>query len=378
MAVLGCGDNLLLAGDAGPGNDAPTLADASGAGDGGSALGWVEMAISGCEAGTVEEPAGARLGGGDAGPGDAGAPAQECVGRAPLELRFTALTEARVDEYDWQLDEDVRSQAPSPTHIYELPGLYSVSLTVGGPGGTADVAKAGIVRVIPAELGDRCTMSAQCASAECVCGDGAVCPPGLETGLCSTGCSAASPCAEGACGDLAAAGPASPESWQRAMCLPACAGDGECPAGLTCQELPDGSGAGWVTGCFAPALVAPVGASCFDAAGDPDHEACASGFCAEVGARGACSALCSPGGCPPSSACGDFADPAADLCVARCEADGACSADPWLACEMPGPTAAFTVDEPAAQGGYCAPRSCAGPTECGPDGQCVGGMCQAR
>ena len=64
-------------------------------------------------------------------------------------------------------------------------------------------------------------------------------------------------------------------------------------------------------------------------------------------------------------------------CVARCEAAGDCTADPWLACEAPGAggSRGFSVDETAATLGYCAPKSCMEPTDCGPDGTCSDGYC---
>jgi hypothetical protein len=234
--------------------------------------------------------------------------------------------------------------------------------------------RAGLVQVGPAALGARCTEDSQCgAGRECVCGQGESCAIGLEPGVCVQACGAGDPCSEGVCADLGASAPASPADWQRALCVPDCAASG-CAEGFECHELP-AAGGGWVKGCFAAGVLGAMGASCVDGAGNPDHERCASGHCAALGARGVCSAACVAGGCPGSSACASFAS--ADLCVLRCEDADACTADPWLACESPGGAGvfAFTVDEPAAVQGYCAPRPCASATECGADGVCTAGYC---
>ena len=342
--------------------------------DSAASLNWVEFAIAGCQ----NIAAGSSLdGSADAGARDGGV-AEVCTGRAPLELRFTAVATAEITIYNWKFGDGQGSTESSPVKQYPMPGDYTVSLAVGGPGGTADVERIGAVRVVPAELGDRCTADGQCSDdRECVCSDGVPCRPGLERGLCSVECSASNPCASGVCADLAASNPSSPQDWQRSLCLFACADDSECPDELTCQEIPMAGGGGWVKGCFVPGALGAIGASCFDATGLPDHHACASGFCADVGARGACSAPCLSGSCPPSSACADFAGSLADLCLLRCRDETPCTADPWLACEAPGGAAEFdfTVDEPTWPDGYCAPKSCSQSIECGVGGSCTGGFC---
>lgn len=392
LAAPGCGDNLMAQSDATPtgSGGGGAIRDASPVGDGAPTLDWVELAIAGCmvtgdETGDdpVVQPDASRSVSfrafGVAG-GEDGGVTEVCAGRAPLSLRFSAVASAEITIHDWELGDGVRSGEASPVHVYRTPGEYSVRLTVGGPGGTAEVSKPGLIVVGPAAFGGPCDSDIQCADpggGECVCGDGASCVPGIQP-MCSAGCSAATPCSEGVCGDLAAAGIAAPEEWQRRLCLPACEDDSDCSGELTCQEVPDGSGSGWVKGCFAAGLLVPMGASCFDSSGAPDNARCASGFCADLGARGVCSAPCGPDPCPPSSACADFTDGSPDRCVLRCDAEEACTRDPWLACEPadgPGPLG-FTVDETAAAGGYCAPRTCESPAECGPDGACVSGFCQ--
>jgi hypothetical protein len=101
-------------------------------------------------------------------------------------------------------------------------------------------------------------------------------------------------------------------------------------------------------------------------------------MCWDQGARGLCSEACTAGSCPASAACASFVDGAVGpRCLARCAAEGDCSDDPWLACRPPGGAGAldFSVDEAAAPLGYCAPKPCLGPEDCGADGACVGGYC---
>jgi PKD repeat protein len=353
LVVSACGNgdgatDAMPTSDAMPPGDAMVMTDAS------ASLSWVTFAVTGCASDT--------------------GPDVPCTGSAPLELGFTALAPAAIDTYLWDFGDSATSNQAHPVHVYTEPGSYDVSLIVAGERGTAMAVRPGLVQVGPAPLGARCTADSQCdAGRECVCGQDTACAAGLEPGFCTEACRALAPCAEGVCADLGASAPASPADWQRALCVPDCASSA-CPAGLACHELP-APGGGWVKGCFAAGVLGAMGESCVDAAGNPDHGRCASGHCATLGARGACSWVCTAGGCPDSSACAAFAG--ANRCILRCEDADACTADPWLACELPGGAGAlgFTVDEPAAAQGYCAPRSCTSPTECGADGACTGGYC---
>jgi PKD repeat protein len=365
-----CGDDGAAPPDAAPvPEDAPQLHDAQPTGDGAPALTWVDFAIAGC---TLVAP-------------DAGPPA--CQGPAPLTVQLSAVAPAAVDVYLWELgdsgagmDAGPAPGGPTLTHVYALPGTYDIALTVRGPGGSAMVARPGAVVVTAAALGAGCGLDAQCGSdRECVCDAESACPVPLATGMCSAGCDG-TPCAEGVCANLAAVRPDAPADWQRALCLPECDPAGACPQGLTCQELPAGDGSGWVQACFAPGVLGSMGSACRDATGAPDHDACAGGLCLDIGARGACAAPCAVAPCPASSACADFGSPEQSFCLLRCtDAAVDCQADPWLACEPPGAPGGFTVGEPASPAGYCAPRACTAPEECGLDGTCtVEGYCGPR
>lgn len=380
LALAGaCGDDGGAGPDAAPAPaDAAQLVDALVPPDATTALTWVDFAIAGCAATVPADPAAP-----DAGPGPAA-----CQGQAPLTVQLAAVVPAAVDVYVWDfgdasasdLDAGPVSDGPTPTHVYELPGVYDITLSVRGPGGSAMSRRQAAVVVTAAVLGAPCQRDAQCGDGrECVCDGEAGCAAPLQAGVCSASCGADAPCAEGACANLAAAAPEEPLDWQRSLCLPACDA-GACPAGLTCQEFPAGDGSGWVQGCFAPGVLGAIGSACKDASGAPDPHACAGGLCLDIGARGACSATCADTACPASAACASFGSEAQAVCVQRCtEGADDCLGDPWLACEAPDAPGGFTVTEPPSPDGYCTPRTCTAADACGPDGTCTAaGYCAAR
>lgn len=387
LAALGpsggcsCGDGLPPAGDSGPvprDGSGPNGDAGASAGDAAQPLLWVDFSITGCAStGAADTP--------DAGPapanGDAGPTAAICHGPAPLRLSFAPVSPAPIDVYQWTFgDGSAPDGRAAPDHLFTTPGTYDVALSVQGPGGTAGISKAGIVVVGPGALGGACSDSSACASGDCVCGAGDGGCTGVAAGFCSAACSAAAPCAGGAvCADLsAAAGGQPPAAWQARLCLPDCSSGAPCPAGLTCRELLRGDAGGWVSACFAPGLVGDVGDSCTAPDGSLDDAACATGACLSLGLRGMCSAPCSAGTCPPSAACAVFAGGSpAPSCVARCGPGTPCDGDPLLACEPAGGNGAlsFTVDETPSDQGYCAPRHCTVPDDCGSLGQCQGGFC---
>jgi PKD repeat protein len=61
-------------------------------------------------------------------------------GQAPLTVQFTDASTGTVDSWAWDFDNDgtVDSTEPSPSHTYEAAGIYTVKLTVNGPGGSDD------------------------------------------------------------------------------------------------------------------------------------------------------------------------------------------------------------------------------------------------
>lgn len=322
-------------------------------------LTWVDFAVTGCASFDADGPT--------------------CRATAPAPLRFTAIAPAAIDTYLWSFGDGTPVEtAASPEHVFARPGSYTVTLTVGGPGGTAQRTRVDFVVVAPAPIGAACDEDAQCAETlECVCGGGEACPPSLSQGICTRPCGPSTYCGAGAvCADLAPAGAPDEAGWRRPLCLASCADDAGCPPHLGCRELRASAGGGWVKACFSPALLLDDGASCVDPTGALDDAACASGHCAPLGARGACATRCPGGtGCPSHAACATFDAPLGAICLLRCAARP-CADDPWLACESPGPGAlGFSVAEPADPDGYCAPKRCAAPDECGLGGACAGGFC---
>jgi PKD repeat protein len=342
LAACGGGEAPALDAAA-PGPDAGSvIADAGAAPDAAPPLGWVDFAASGCA------PIAPDVG-----------EAPRCRATAPAALGFVALVSGTVDAYLWSFgDGSPPGSAAAPAHVYALPGRYDVSLTVGGPGGTAQRKRAGWVDVVPAPAGAACALDAQCApGAACVCGEGegAACAPPLAAGLCATSCAGGGDACAG--GEVCAALGDGPEPWRASLCLAACASDDDCAPGRACRELPGasgGAGAAWVRGCFVAGLVADDGAACVDASGAPDHARCAGGACAALGARGVCATPCATAGdCPSHATCATFAG-GEKRCLARCDAAHPCDDDPGLACAPPD-AATFTVSEPPAASGYCAP-----------------------
>jgi PKD repeat protein len=53
---------------------------------------------------------------------------------APLTVTFTNTTTGDVTGYEWAFGDDSTSVITHPTHVYTTTGVYTVSLTVTGPG----------------------------------------------------------------------------------------------------------------------------------------------------------------------------------------------------------------------------------------------------
>jgi len=76
--------------------------------------------------------------------------ASTTTGTAPLALNFVATVQGVVTSYLWSFGDGATSTAQAPAHVYEVPGVYNVSLTVAGPGGTVTSTRIGYVTVVPA------------------------------------------------------------------------------------------------------------------------------------------------------------------------------------------------------------------------------------
>jgi len=64
-------------------------------------------------------------------------------GPSPLLVTFTDASVGNITTWEWDFDNDtvIDSTEQNPTHLYDMPGVYDVSLTVTGPGGTNTMTK---------------------------------------------------------------------------------------------------------------------------------------------------------------------------------------------------------------------------------------------
>ncbi len=69
------------------------------------------------------------------------------TGCAPLEVAFSDLSSGDITDWAWDFGDSSTSTAQNPTHIYATTGVYDVSLTVTGPGGSNGKTSAGLIVV---------------------------------------------------------------------------------------------------------------------------------------------------------------------------------------------------------------------------------------
>ncbi|RLE40440.1 hypothetical protein DRJ16_07165, partial [Candidatus Woesearchaeota archaeon] len=76
-------------------------------------------------------------------------------GVKPLTIKFTDLSEGEVTSWAWDFDGDgvIDSTVKNPTYTYMKSGIYNVSLTVSGPGGSDTETKNEYIRVYDKLLG---------------------------------------------------------------------------------------------------------------------------------------------------------------------------------------------------------------------------------
>lgn len=78
-------------------------------------------------------------------------------GDAPLTVAFTDASTGSIASYEWDFNNDgtTDSTAQNPSYTYTTPGIYTVKLTVTGPGGSDDETKTGYITVKePAPVAD--------------------------------------------------------------------------------------------------------------------------------------------------------------------------------------------------------------------------------
>jgi PKD repeat protein len=70
-------------------------------------------------------------------------------GYEPLTVTFTNLTSGDYSDNLWDFGDGETSTLPHPTHIYTSAGVYTVTLTVNGPGGASTLTRADAITVTP-------------------------------------------------------------------------------------------------------------------------------------------------------------------------------------------------------------------------------------
>ncbi|MBE0688729.1 MAG: PKD domain-containing protein, partial [Anaerolineae bacterium] len=62
-------------------------------------------------------------------------------GQVPLTVRFTNQSSGQISSYQWTFGDNSSSTEINPVHTFNSPGLYTVTLTVTGPGGSSNVSQ---------------------------------------------------------------------------------------------------------------------------------------------------------------------------------------------------------------------------------------------
>ncbi len=73
--------------------------------------------------------------------------ANPTLGTAPLNVQFTDMSSGTISGWSWNFGDGSTSSQQNPTHSYTAPGVYTVELTVTGPGGSDTETKAGYITV---------------------------------------------------------------------------------------------------------------------------------------------------------------------------------------------------------------------------------------
>ncbi len=77
----------------------------------------------------------------------AGFKADPTDGRAPLLVNFTDASTGEIRSRRWEFGDGAASSSKNPVHTYEKPGIFSVKLTVSGPGGTDTMSRENLITV---------------------------------------------------------------------------------------------------------------------------------------------------------------------------------------------------------------------------------------
>ncbi len=71
------------------------------------------------------------------------------IGEVPHNVTFTDLSTGEIEEWLWQFGDGEVSSQIHPTHVYLVPGNYTITLEVSGPGGTDSITVPSGVQVFP-------------------------------------------------------------------------------------------------------------------------------------------------------------------------------------------------------------------------------------
>ncbi|MEO8676982.1 MAG: PKD domain-containing protein, partial [Casimicrobiaceae bacterium] len=71
-------------------------------------------------------------------------------GVAPLTVTFTNASSGAITSYAWTFGDGTTSTVASPSHVYSAAGVYTVALTVTGPGGSNTQTRSGYITVTSA------------------------------------------------------------------------------------------------------------------------------------------------------------------------------------------------------------------------------------
>jgi RHS repeat-associated protein len=84
----------------------------------------------------------------------AGFSAAPLTGTVPLTVTFTNTTTGEVTGYEWAFGDGITSAITHPTHVYTATGVYTVSLTAIGPGGSDTLTRTDYITVTEALTAD--------------------------------------------------------------------------------------------------------------------------------------------------------------------------------------------------------------------------------
>lgn len=70
------------------------------------------------------------------------------TGIRPLDVHFTDRSTGNITSHEWNFGDGTGSYETNPTHVFETTGIYDVSLTVTGPGGSDEHTQSNLITVI--------------------------------------------------------------------------------------------------------------------------------------------------------------------------------------------------------------------------------------